>query len=88
VEECTRAEIGVGAAIAIGNQGENGNKALLVIKVIKRSALIRPSLFTKHEKLVRVGMYEKYIAIVTKKKQSPIRFIKRVNNPEVIEDWF
>lgn len=33
VEECTKAEIGVGAAIAIGNQGEKGYKALLVIKV-------------------------------------------------------
>jgi len=31
VEECTKAEIGVGAAIAIGNQDEKGNKALLVI---------------------------------------------------------
>ena len=33
VEECTKAEIGVGAAIAIGNQGEKGYNALLVIKV-------------------------------------------------------
>ena len=39
VEECTRAEIGVGAAIAIGSQGEKGYRALLVINVIvkKRS---------------------------------------------------
>jgi len=28
------AEIGVGAAIAMGNQGEKGYRALLVIKVI------------------------------------------------------
>jgi hypothetical protein len=34
VEEWTKAEIGVGAAIAKGNQGEKGYKALLVIKVI------------------------------------------------------
>ena len=33
VEECTSAEIGVGAAIAIGSHGENGYKALLVMKV-------------------------------------------------------
>jgi hypothetical protein len=32
VEECTREEIGVGAAIAAGSHGENGNNALLVIK--------------------------------------------------------
>lgn len=36
VEECTRAEIGVGAAIARGSQGENGYRALLVIKVRTR----------------------------------------------------
>lgn len=33
VEEWTSAEIGVGAAIAIGNQGEKGYRALLVMKV-------------------------------------------------------
>jgi len=33
VEEWTKAEIGVGAAIAKGNQGEKGYKALFVIKV-------------------------------------------------------
>lgn len=30
VEECTSAEIGVGAAIAAGSQAEKGNCALLV----------------------------------------------------------
>jgi len=34
VEECTNAEIGVGAAIAMGSQGEKGKSALLVIKVM------------------------------------------------------
>lgn len=33
VEEWTNAEIGVGAAIAKGNHGENGKIALLVIKL-------------------------------------------------------
>lgn len=32
VEECTKEEIGVGALIATGNQGENGKIALLVIR--------------------------------------------------------
>jgi len=31
VEECTKAETGVGAAMAAGNQAENGIWALLVI---------------------------------------------------------
>lgn len=34
VEECTKAEIGVGAAIAAGSQAENGNCALLEIAAI------------------------------------------------------
>jgi hypothetical protein len=32
VEECTKAEIGVGALIATGSHGENGKIALLVIR--------------------------------------------------------
>lgn len=36
VEEWTKAEIGVGAAIARGNHGEKGYKALLVINVRTR----------------------------------------------------
>jgi hypothetical protein len=32
VDECTSEEIGVGAAIATGSQGEKGNRALLVMK--------------------------------------------------------
>lgn len=41
VEECTRAEIGVGAAIAAGNQTENGNWALLVNLVNRISPILR-----------------------------------------------
>lgn len=37
VEECTSAEIGVGAAMAAGSQEENGNWALFVTLTIKRS---------------------------------------------------
>jgi len=35
VEECTKAETGVGAAIAAGSQAENGICALLVIAASK-----------------------------------------------------
>lgn len=35
VEECTNAEIGVGAAIAAGNHAENGNCALFDDAAIK-----------------------------------------------------
>ena len=39
VEEWTRAEIGVGAAIAAGSQGEKGKRALFVIKVISSNKI-------------------------------------------------
>lgn len=41
VEECTKAEIGVGAAIARGSQGEKGYKALFVIKVSTRKVITK-----------------------------------------------
>jgi len=41
VEECTKAEIGVGAAIAAGSQGEKGNKALLVMNVNSKRQMQR-----------------------------------------------
>ena len=40
VEECTNAEMGVGAAIAIGSQGEKGKIALLVMNVRTRKQTI------------------------------------------------
>lgn len=47
VEECTKEETGVGAAIAAGNQEEKGTWALLVINAIiknklKTKALLNP----------------------------------------------
>lgn len=40
VEEWTRAEIGVGAAIAAGSQAEKGNCALLEIAAVNRSSRV------------------------------------------------
>ena len=40
VEEWTRAEIGVGAAIARGSQGEKGKMALLVMKATHRKETV------------------------------------------------
>jgi hypothetical protein len=77
----------VGAAIARGNQGEKGKIALLVMKVIpiKKTTKIEENVLQNEKKLL-----EKYLKrmIDPKKKQSPIRFIIKVNMPEVIEDWF
>lgn len=54
VDEWTKAEMGVGAAIASGNQEEKGKMADLVQKVIKRIKIVR--LGTKSDmKTKRVG---------------------------------
>ena len=76
----------MGAAIAIGSQGEKGKIALLVISVTINSEAIRilDSLATNQEPCA--GEERKNKEIVTKKKQSPIRFIRSVNRPEVKED--
>lgn len=82
VEEWTKEEIGVGAAIAAGSQGENGKSADLVDRAIKSSRAIKVSeildsiikwVFTleDHQKMIKIT-----------KKQSPRRFIKIVKVPE------
>lgn len=78
VEECTSAETGVGAAIAIGSQGENGNCALLVIaasKVAKRRGI----------EGVKSGMFQWAVEIVAAipaiSAMSPIRFVRAVIIP-------
>ncbi len=54
VEECTKAEMGVGAAIAMGSHGEKGYKALFVMKV--RTNIIDKILeTTSEEKKVKSG---------------------------------
>lgn len=85
VEECTKAEIGVGAAIAKGNQGEKGYKALFVIKVTKMKN-IKKLLKISDEKVNMFGFEYKKITIEIRKNESPIRFINKVNKPDVIED--
>lgn len=40
MEECTKEEIGVGAAIAAGSQAENGNCALFVIAAKNRNNMM------------------------------------------------
>jgi hypothetical protein len=77
----------VGAAIAIGNQGEKGKIALLVQNVIRRKISLKLGIRLE-EKKVREGIVREYMAIEHKKKASPIRFISKVKRPEKIEDWF
>ena len=60
VEEWTKAEIGVGAAIAAGSQEENGNCALFVSAVINKSIV-----GTNTRTLIEVG-------VIKRKKQNKI----------------
>lgn len=78
VDECTRAEIGVGADIANGNQKEKGYKALFVIKVNKSNSARK--LGSECDNVIKFNLSEnmKQTTILMIKKQSPIRFINKV----------
>ena len=79
--------MGVGAAMARGNQGENGKIALFVIKVTpKRKTTLTEIVMEEKEK--RSGQKKKNETIEQINKQSPIRFIKIVFKPEKIEELF
>lgn len=79
VEECTRAETGVGAAIAAGSHLEKGIWALLVIaaKVIERAR----KKFRFHIWVINQCPWFKVMAILIRSKTSPIRFVKAVIIP-------
>lgn len=83
VEECTREEIGVGAAIAAGSQGEKGNKADLVDKV-KNKRRAMSILAQKGDKYTKCKEEESNHKNTTKriKRLSPTRFIKIVKELE------
>ena len=86
VEECTMAEIGVGALMAAGNQVDRGNWALLVIldiiKIIMDSFSIALEIMNSVEfKLVAV------IIIPTMIRMSPVRLKNIVINEFIIVDF-
>jgi hypothetical protein len=71
--------------MAMGNQGEKGKMALLVQKVVSKNiTLIRGRIW--EENGVKTGEEIKRREMDARKKASPTRFIRRVNNPEKIED--
>lgn len=79
--------MGVGAAIAKGNQEEKGKRALLVINVTKSKTLTPQIVLTGKKEKERFKEEQRKAAMERRKKQSPIRFIKRVKTPDVMEDW-
>lgn len=83
VLEWTKAEIGVGAAIAKGNQGLKGKRALFVEKVTNNRKQVVPPIPHK-AKDEKSPHKKKNNTIETKKRLSPNRFISRVKIPEVV----
>ena len=81
VEECTRAEIGVGADMARGNQEENGKIADLVEKAKNKSTTEEVGI-TEELNHELVGMSITAFAISKRNRASPKRFINTVKRPE------
>lgn len=78
VEEWTRADTGVGAAIAIGSQGEKGNWALLVIAA-RRVAIKRGR--EGGRKGILQWAEDRVIPIPRSRAISPMRLVKAVIIP-------
>jgi hypothetical protein len=83
VDECTRAETGVGAAIAAGNHAENGIWALFVQAAIQiNAAIITSWLSVWGKQFIKLNEpFEDIRAIAIKIITSPIRFDSAVNIP-------
>jgi len=85
VDECTREEMGVGAAIAAGNHDENGNCALFVM-----APNLINNMGTKNWFIIlnSIDAHDEYIRKINLiiNRQSPTRFVKIVTSPDVILD--
>lgn len=81
VEECTKADTGVGAAIAAGSHAENGICALLVIAatiIVSHSKVLGEDMFIAiifHESMLKARAME------IKRRTSPRRLVKAVISP-------
>jgi hypothetical protein len=87
VEECTKAEMGVGAAIAAGNQDENGKIADLVIEPKRKmNSIIIMLAWDEYAKLNGKvdGSDLRHNTIAKIIKESPKRLTNKVKSPEKI----
>jgi len=81
VEECTKADTGVGASIAAGSQLENGIWALFVIPAIVKDIMIKEDIsFVQILIIIQFPLCSNQ-AILIKINTSPIRFVRAVNIP-------
>lgn len=86
VDECTRAEIGVGAAIAAGNHAEKGNWALFVHEAMINRVKISFEFICIINNLQEEDIKIREIEIII--KASPIRLDKIVIDPEAPDFGF
>lgn len=86
VDECTRAEIGVGAAIAIGSQAENGNCALFDNAAVIISIIIN---IGNSISILKFQFIDSIIILIDSRIiMSPMRFLSRVIVPEAAAEKF
>lgn len=86
VDEWTKAEIGVGAAIAIGNHAENGNCALFDKAAVVTMIIVNVvnSIF-----ILKFQLDDRVIILIDRRiKISPIRFLSNVIVPEAADGKF
>lgn len=81
VEEWTRADTGVGAAIAAGNHLEKGICALFVILAKRMHKIINKDRGECHILIIDQWLLLKVQPIAKRSKTSPIRFVKAVIMP-------
>lgn len=81
VEEWTKAETGVGAAIAAGNQLEKGICALFVIAAIKIDKIIRLFNVLSHILKINQWLLLKDQPMASNRATSPIRLVRAVTIP-------
>ena len=81
VDECTRAETGVGAAIAAGSQLEKGIWALFVSAAVVTRMAINGVVVDGFSRGIVQFLWFNSKAIVVSKRVSPTRFISAVIMP-------
>lgn len=76
MDECTREDTGVGAAMALGSQKEKGNWALLVREAKSKKKHVHKVICFKMKTLNLKFSNDRQIEIIT--KQSPNRLVNTV----------
>lgn len=86
MDECTKAEMGVGAAMAMGNQAEKGNCALFEHAAI----IIRIKDRFENSEFIEKFQFDviNIILIDIKIRMSPVRLDRSVMDPEALDIKF